>query len=62
MSKEISARIYKRLISNLNLNTINSKKSSTGKIQHLDIFKELTSLNSTINRINNPFNPYLEDL
>jgi hypothetical protein len=62
MSKEISARIYKRLISNLNLNTINSKKSSTGKIQHLDIFKELTSLNSTINRINTPHNPYLEDL
>jgi hypothetical protein len=31
MSKEISARVYKRLISNLNLNTLNSKKSSTGK-------------------------------
>jgi len=31
MSKEISARVYKRLIANLNLNTINSKKSSTGK-------------------------------
>lgn len=31
MSKDISARVYKRLISNLNLNTLNSKKSSTGK-------------------------------
>ena len=31
MSKEISARVYKRLISNLNLNTLNSKKSSNGK-------------------------------
>jgi hypothetical protein len=62
MSKEISARVYKRLISNLNLNTLNSKKSSTGKQQPLDIFKELTSLNSTINRNKIYPLPYLEDL